>query len=122
MTKNLRFSFGRRNNKQIIMDRDDAARFWERTSERITGEESVDYAIVSRVLNSSSGQSLICAAGITDHGTQAAGEFITDSRSLQSLVERAPGNWEHMNMQVVLKTKVVGETPSPAEIIAVYFW
>ena len=123
MTGNLRFAFSYRNGQQVIVDRDNASQFWAAPrGGQSTEEIPEDYAIVTRVLNSPSGQSLICAAGLNYLGTQAAGEFITNPRSVQSLIQHAPRNWENMNMQVVLKTKVVNDTPGPAEIVAVYFW
>ncbi len=122
MTSNLRFSFAQRNGQRVVIDRDSPSHFWQVPSLQRTGKALEDYAIVSRVLNSPSGQSLICVAGISYYGSQAAGEFITDNRALQGLLRRAPNGWEHMNMQVVLKTRVVNDTPSPAEIVAVHFW
>jgi hypothetical protein len=122
MTSNLRFSFMQRNGKRIVIDRDHPSRFWGIPSLQSTGKATEDYAIVTRVHNSSSGQGLICVAGISNYGSQAAGEFVTDEKSLQHLIRLAPKNWENMNMQVVLKTTVVNDTPGPAEIAAVNFW
>jgi hypothetical protein len=78
--------------------------------------------VVSRLLVSPAGQSLICVAGISNYGSQLGGEFVTNPRSLQALIKRAPHNWERMNLQVVLRTTVVNDAPGPPEIVAVYFW
>jgi hypothetical protein len=86
------------------------------------GKVSEDYAIVSRIFHSESGGVLILAAGITQYGSQAAGEFLTDRRLLGQALRKAPKNWQRMNMQAVLKTKILGSAPGPAEVIATHFW
>jgi hypothetical protein len=122
MTSNLRFSFVKRDGMPVIVDRDRPSEIWRVPSLQRTGKAAEDYAIVSRLLNSPSGQTVVIVAGISGYGSQAGGEFVTDGSALQTLIQRAPHNWKHMNMQAVLRTKVVNDTPTPAEVVAVYFW
>jgi hypothetical protein len=84
--------------------------------------EPEDYAVVSRVFNSKTGELLISAGGITDYGTYAAGEFLTSPQAMEQLAARAPADWQKKNMQVLLHTKVVGETPGPPSIVTAHFW
>lgn len=82
----------------------------------------VDYAIVSRVLNPTTEQTVVIAAGITHYGTHAAGEFLTNQGYFAEALNGAPADWERKNMQVILSTKVMSGTHGPPKVQAVHFW
>jgi len=86
------------------------------------GHTPEDYAIVSRVFDSNTGELLIAAAGITQYGTHAAGEFLTSPQLLAALAANAPSDWPKKNLQVLLHTKIVDDTPGPPSIVTTYFW
>ena len=113
MTDNLRFVFAYR---YQIQDRFDRKRVWNNAN------LSEDYAIVSRILNSKTGEILITAAGIGQAGTRAAGEFLTSPNALNFALLGAPKGWEKKNMQIVLHTTVINSSPGKAEVVATYFW
>lgn len=81
-----------------------------------------DYAVISRVSNPKTGNLLVIVAGLWGYGTQAAGEFLTNRRFLDSLAAQAPPGWERKNMQVVIGTEVIDHSPSPPRILAVHSW
>ncbi len=81
-----------------------------------------DYAIVSRVSDPSTGRIVVTAAGITQYGTNAAGEFVTSGTYMADALRRAPASWRHMNMQAVLATKVVEGGSGPPRVLATHFW
>jgi len=83
---------------------------------------SDDYAIVSRVLDPTTERMVVVAAGLLQYGTLAAGEFLSDPRHINALSKMAPRNWERMNMQVVIGTKVVNGNSGPPQILATHFW
>lgn len=86
------------------------------------GRTPEDYAIVSRVFDSKTGELLIAAAGITQYGTRAAGEFLTSPNLMAVLAASAPRDWPKKNLQLLLHTKIVDETPGPPSIVTTYFW
>ncbi len=86
------------------------------------GRTPEDYAIVSRVFDSKTGELLIAAAGITQYGTRAAGEFLTSPHWMTELARSAPAGWPKKNLQVLLHTQIVGETPGPPTIVTAHFW
>ncbi|MGH9663754.1 MAG: hypothetical protein ACRD9L_04955 [Bryobacteraceae bacterium] len=123
MTRDLRYSFVMlANDRKVVSDHMSPGRFWRLQSIPPDGKVPEDYAIVSRIFHSESGEVLVLAAGITQFGSQAAGEFLTDPRLLGQALYQAPANWRRMNMQAVLKTRIVGSAPGPAEVVATYFW
>jgi hypothetical protein len=114
MTDNLRFGFSYRNQ---IQDRFDKSRSW-----KANADFTEDYAIISRILNSKTGQILITAAGIGQAGTRAAGEFLTSPDDIDSLLLAAPKGWDKKNLQIVLHTSVINGSPNHPDVIATYYW
>jgi len=119
----LRYVFGFNDRRQkVIQDRHNASRFWKPPSISPVGKVSEDYGLISRVLNSNTGGLTITAAGITQYGSQAAGEFLTDSNALSEALSSAPAGWQQKNLQIIIETRVIGSTPSPPKVIESYFW
>jgi hypothetical protein len=114
MTDNLRFVFAYR---YQIQDRFDKRRSWKPNQ-----DFSDDYAIISRILNSKTGEILITAAGIGHAGTRAAGEFLTSPEDIDSLLLAAPKGWEKRNLQIVLHTSVINGSPNHPDVIATHYW
>jgi len=79
---------------------------------------------VSRVFDSKTGELLIAAAGITQYGTRAAGEFLTSPHLMAGLAADAntPSDWAKKNLQVLLHTTIVDDTPGPPSIVTTCFW
>lgn len=118
LTHDLPFSFreGTR-----IQDRDHPGRSWSVPSDAHEGNTD-DYALISRVLSSKTGGPCIMVAGIGQYGTQAAAEFVTDSRRMRELLKAAPRGWENKNMQFVLHVKAVDFQPMGVEVVAASYW
>ena len=83
---------------------------------------SRDYAIVSRVLDRTTKQPVVVAAGITRYGTIAAGEFLAEESRMSELDRVAPRGWERRNIQIVLSVPVIRGSSGPPEIVATYVW
>jgi hypothetical protein len=81
-----------------------------------------DYAIVSRVFARDAGRVVVTAAGISQYGTNAAGEFVTNPDYLREALKLAPKEWKHQNLEFVLGTKIVAGVPGPPRILASHFW
>jgi hypothetical protein len=114
MTDSLRFIFAYGHE---IQDRFDPKRTWK-ANQGFTE----DYAIISRILNSKTGEILITAAGIGHAGTRAAGDFLTSPKAMNSLLVDAPKGWEKKNLEIVLHTTVINGSPGQPDIVATYYW
>jgi hypothetical protein len=117
-TNELRFVFDKH---PTIRDRSDN-RLYTLPDLKPDGRTPEDYAIVSRVFDSKTGELLIAAAGITQYGTRAAGEFLTSPRLMTLLGAAAPSDWSRKNLQVLLHTNIVGDSPGPPNILTTFFW
>jgi len=83
---------------------------------------SEDYAIVSRVFHPDTHAMLVEIAGITQYGTEAAAEFVTNPDLLAEGVRGAPVDWQKKNLQLVLHVKVIAGTPSSPKVVGAYYW
>lgn len=117
-TNELRFIFDKH---PIIRDRSDN-QLYAPADFKEDGRTTEDYAIISRVFDSKTGELLIAAAGITQYGTRAAGEFLTSADLMKTLAAKAPSDWPKKNLQILLRTKVVDDMPGPPSIVKAYFW
>ncbi|MBV9771150.1 MAG: hypothetical protein JOZ32_16380 [Bryobacterales bacterium] len=81
-----------------------------------------DYAIVSRVFHPDTHAMLVEIAGITQYGTDAAAELVTNPDLLAEAVRGAPAGWQKKNMQLVLHVKVIAGTPISPRVVGAYYW
>lgn len=83
---------------------------------------AVDYALVTRLMDTQLNRRVIAIGGISGLGTQVAADFATNERSWEQVAQMAPAGWEKGNLQVLLETRIVGDTPSPPTIAAIHVW
>jgi hypothetical protein len=81
-----------------------------------------DYAIVSRVFHPDTHAMLVEVAGITQYGTDAAADLITNADLMAEALRGAPANWQKKNLQLVLHVKVISGAPSSPTVVKQYFW
>jgi len=83
---------------------------------------SEDYAIVSRVFHPDTHAMLVELAGITQYGTDAAADVVTNADLMAEALRGAPPDWRGKNLQLVLHVKVISGTPSSPKVVATHFW
>ena len=81
-----------------------------------------DYAIVTRVFHPDTHAMLVELAGVTQYGTDAAADLVTNADLLAEALHGAPRDWQGKNLQLVLHVKVISGTPSSPKIVAANFW
>ena len=122
LTGHLRFYFegDAKNSTALVRDRQNPGRTdWRVVEPWVNPKSQTDYAIISRVFDPTTEQTVVVAAGITHLGTQAAGEFLTNPAYFEEAVKRAPRDWPRKNMQIVISAKVIKETAGPPQVVAV---
>jgi hypothetical protein len=121
MTSNLHFAFAEEGEQSIIKEEGPSGRRW-RSETDANGNAVEDYAVVTRLLNSKTGQFVVVVAGIKSYGTQAAGEFVSNAEYLEKALRSAPPDWPRKNLQIVIETPVTDFLPGPPQAIAIYVW
>jgi hypothetical protein len=118
----LRYSFVKDGDVHYIRDaQNPSSRQWTEGPANGNPPPS-DYALISRVLDPTTGRIAITVAGIHQYGTQSAGECITDPSCFEQAAKLAPGDWTKSNIQIVLQTAVIGGNPGKARVLAARIW
>jgi hypothetical protein len=81
-----------------------------------------DYAIVSRVFHPDTHAMLVELAGITQYGTDAASDLVTNADLMSEALRDAPAGWQQKNLQFVLHIKVISGAPSSPRVVKSYYW
>ena len=121
----LRFTFSKDTalETDMVLDREHPEnREWMLTGVWPNWDIPVDYAIVSRILDTTTDRPVIIAAGITQHGTMAAGEFLSNSEYFAEAVLKFPRDWQKKNLQIVLRVPVVNRVPGRPRVLATHVW
>ena len=121
MQGGLRFVFEQDQGARRIRDRSDN-HTWQLPELAPDGKTPEDYAVVSRLFSSATGQLLISAAGITQYGTRSAGEFLTSAALMKEALAKVPADWPRRNVQVLLHINVYKGTPGPPKVVAAHVW
>lgn len=121
----LRFTFVKDSEHAIDLVRD--RQHPDDTQWKLTGvwpdwDVSHDYAIVSRVLDTTTNRPVVIAAGITQHGTMAAGAFLSNPEYFSEAVPLLPAGWQKKNLQIVLRVPVVNRVAGRPRVLATHVW
>jgi hypothetical protein len=126
LTGELRFYFYMDPTTRVQMIRDHqkpAETDWKLVDAWPPGKDIVeDYALVTRVVNRTTERTTIVLGGISQYGTEAAAEFVTEPAYFARALTNAPADWYRKNIQVVLSTKVLSGVSGPPTVVATYFW
>jgi hypothetical protein len=124
----LRYSFYRNfddpaGETEMIRDRQHPERAdWKLTNPWPDWNVPNDYAIISRVLDPNTDRMVVMVAGITQFGTVAAGEFLTNPEYFAQALPQLPSGWPKKNLQIVLEVPVVPGTSGHPRVLATYAW
>jgi hypothetical protein len=120
---NLRFGVTNKHQPGIV-DTEDPTRIWRPSWSQGEGNHVRldDYAIVARYQDKLTQNTVVLVAGLEKNGTEAAAEFVTDSRYLDLLDRTQPRDWSSKNIEIVIRAKVVDGQSGAPEIVAVYTW
>jgi hypothetical protein len=104
-----------------IRDRKDPRKQWS-IPYLIRERTTVDFALVSRVVDPVSHSPVIAIAGLTHYGTQAAAAYVTNEAILDQALRDIPEVWKKSNLQIVLETQVINRTPTRSSVVASAAW
>jgi len=121
ITQDLPFGFEYDTRTRKVVDRK-SNRFWTLRWEVPNSKLAEDYAVVARIHDKVTGQPVIVLAGILGEGTEAASEVVFNPVYLNELLEKAPKNWDKLNLEAVIQTHVIEGHPGPPTVVAVTTW
>ncbi len=122
LSQQLRFRFvtldGGRN---VIQDRDHPEVTWTLDTHASALSSSRDYGVVTRFLDSETDQQVLIVAGIGRCGTEAASDFVSTGRLVDTWLRSLPPH-TGSNVEVVLATDAIEGKHGPPHVIAYTFW
>ncbi len=83
---------------------------------------TTDYAVVARYHDPNSEGPVMVIAGLGPYGTEAASELVQSPQYLAELAAKLPRGWENKNLEVVIKTDVIGVNAGPPIFISAVTW
>jgi len=95
---------------------------WKLTSYWPNWDVPVDYAIVTRMVDTTTDRPVVIAAGLTQYGTIGAGEFLSNPEYFSEAARRLPAGWQKKNLQIVLSVPVVNRISGRPRILATHVW
>lgn len=122
LTGNLSYVFDRNRN---IRERGGQNRTWSTIRTSGSSEQAKvveDYSIVSKLLDSKTGNMRILIAGLTTCGTRAAADFVGDPSQMEKLKSVPKKPLENSNLQIVLHSKFVNCVPVSTDVVALRYW
>jgi hypothetical protein len=122
ITSPLHFAFVEDHGVFRIQEQGGAKRAWFDEIDPRTTDVAVDYGLVTRLVNSGTGQFVVDVAGVNAPGSEAAAELATSQDELDKALHNATPDWSRKNVQIVVKTTVTDAVAGPAQIVAVYVW
>ncbi|MBL8227539.1 MAG: hypothetical protein JNL98_03645 [Bryobacterales bacterium] len=122
LTSKLPFVLVQEGTRRGIREQDGAHRTWFVDSLKENGQTNEDYAVVTRIFLPESPGPLIALAGVTQYGSDAASELITDEGMLGKALVGVPADWSRRNLQILMRLNVIGKVPGKPEVVARRVW
>jgi hypothetical protein len=116
------FEYDAKHVRRLVDRKSPQKRGWSLRWEIPNSKLAQDYAIVARIHDNVTGQPVIILAGILGPGTEAAGEVVSNPAYLNAMIEKAPRNWDQMNLEAVIEAHVIEGHPGPPTVVAVETW
>ena len=123
ITQDLPIGFEYDNHVRKVVDRKSVPRrIWTLQWQVPMKSLARDYAVVARIHDQVSGQPVIILAGILGEGTEAASEVVSNPAYLDAMLQKAPKNWNQLNLEAVIESNVIEGHPGPPTVVAVETW
>jgi hypothetical protein len=123
ITQDLPIGFEFDNHVREVVDRKSSPKGTWTLQWQVPGKSlSRDYAVVARLHDKVTGKPVIILAGILGEGTEAASEVVSNSAYLDEMLEKAPRNWDQLNLEAVIEANVLEGHPGPPRVVAVETW
>ena len=123
ITQDLPMGFEYENQVREVVDRKSTPKKIWTLQWQVPGKSLArDYAIVARLHDTVTGEPVIILAGILGEGTEAASEVVANPAYLDAMLQKAPKNWDQLNLEAVIAANVIDGHPGPPTVIAVETW
>jgi hypothetical protein len=81
---------------------------------------SVDYGIVARYHDTYTNGNVLVVAGLGPYGTEAVSEFVSSPQYLNQIERQVSSGLKEANLEMVIRTDVIGGEAGPPRVVAAY--
>jgi hypothetical protein len=106
----------------IVDSNSPSKKLWRMEQGIPIGELSESYAIAARVMDPKLHRPIILAAGVDRLGIRAGVIALTTPAYMENLLKNAPADWQGMNMEAVIETRIVNGKLGTPRVVAEQFW
>ena len=107
---------------QIVDSKAHGSSAWRLATDSPYRDLSTDYAVVARYRDATTGQFVVIVAGLGAEGTEAASELVSEPSYTALLIAHAPRDWQKLNFEAVISTKIIDGEAGPPSVVASRFW
>jgi hypothetical protein len=65
---------------------------------------------------------MLVIAGLSEQGSAAALEFVTNPRYLDQFASQAPAGWERRNIELVIRSNLMNDDWGEPRVVAMQLW
>src|SRR5205823_3224884 len=117
LTRGLRYRFTLVGDDPAVVDAT-TGRAWILHAKTDDESSTEDYMIVTRLMKSRTGRFLVAGAGLTQFGTEETGRILTAPEVLEPILAKLPAGWRDKNLQLVLHSEILANSPAPPGVLA----
>jgi hypothetical protein len=121
LSRGLRFLIDTSTRPPLIRDNGKATQ-WTLPNLKPDRSTDEDYAIIARLPHRDTGELMVLIAGITQYGSEAASDLVTDSDQLQAALDGLPAGWEKKNVELVVHVRVISGAAGSPTVVARHVW
>ena len=123
ITQDLPIGFDYDDHVRVVVDRTTSPKRTWKLQWQVPGKSLArDHAVVARLHDKVTGEPVIILAGILGEGTEAASEVVSNHAYLDAVLQKAPKNWDQLNLEAVIEANVIEGHPGPPTVVAVETW
>ncbi len=123
MLGGLRYHFVEKDHKLFIEDATDLAHPpCVYSYSAVNHTTLTDCAILARFYSPLTASTVVVVAGAGRNGTEAASRLITSPEFSNHLAKELPRNWQHKNIEILLKVTAIDAGTSAPTILTIHTW
>ncbi|MGE0405365.1 MAG: hypothetical protein AB7O65_03625, partial [Candidatus Korobacteraceae bacterium] len=116
-----RFRFLDDTTPRWIADTSSSKKLWRVEEGVPPADISEGYSIATRLMDRTLNRPVIVVVGFSRAGVSGGVEFLTTPEYLEPVLKSAPKEWQEMNLQLIIETRVHGKRGTP-KVVASHFW
>lgn len=117
-----RFAFARDGERGLIQDLRRPGVLYSLPAGVEPQSTTEDYAVIERHMAGDDSPGLVLLGGITQYGTRAAGELLSNAAVFSDVMKRSHADWRNKSFELLVHVRLIDHTPTKPEFVAIEIW